>query len=157
MKRVLSAIGLSIQMLGVPFLTKADCEDTLIHLGQKVQEARENRDYGALRNDSLKLLDEVAPCYKQGIKDNNLGLLFYYEAELEVALSGLAISQGPQAPPKSQNPDGAESSYRRMIAIYAVMKKQAPYLPDPYHKRQLQNTANLINETRQEAGLRKPT
>ncbi len=145
--------GLAFFMLAMPMLARADCENTLLGLGQQVDDARQSRDLIALHNASLQLLRAVEPCYKQAEADQNIGLLFYDEAELVLALSGLTVSEGKQAPPGHQDLSGANALFGRMTSIYNVMAKQAPNLTDADHERQLASTRQLLVETRQAAGI----
>lgn len=153
MKKTLWIAALGVLMLAMPALARADCEDTLINLGRQVDDARQNRDIVALHNTSLALLRALNPCYKKAEADGNLGILFYDEAELEIALSGLAVSEGKESPPEHQDLNDASTKYSDMVRLYNDMVQQAAHLPDPYHARQLESTRELIIETREAAGI----
>jgi hypothetical protein len=153
LKRTVWVVGLAVFALAMPVLARADCESSLLSLGQQVDDSRQSRDLIALHNTSLQLLRAVEPCYQEAEANHNIGLLFYDEAELELALSGLAVSEGKQAPPGHQDLSGANALYGRMTTIYNVMAKQAPTLTDADHDRQLASTRELLIETRQAAGI----
>lgn len=153
MRKGLWILALGVSVLAMPVFARADCQDTLINLGQQVDDARQNRDIIALHNTSLALLRALGPCYKKAEADGNLGILFYDEAELEIALSGLAVSEGRESPPEHQDLNDASAKYSDMIRLYNDMVEQAAHLPDPYHARQLESTKQLIIETREAAGI----
>jgi hypothetical protein len=153
LKNVFWIVTLGVLLLAPPVVARADCESSLLGLGQQVDGARQSRDLVALHNTSLQLLQAVEPCYKAAQADRNLEALFYDEAELELALSGLTVSEGKQSPPGHQDLNGANALYSRMTTIYNVMVKQAANLTDPDHGRQLASTRELLVETRQAAGI----
>jgi hypothetical protein len=152
-KLILCTAALAIIALATPALTKADCKDTLVSLGTQVESARNARDLIALHNTSLKLLKALKPCINQAEANGNTGFLFYDEAELEIALSGLAVSYGIHALPEYQNLNTSRSFYSQMPLVYKLMIQQAARLPDPYHDHELESTRQLIVETRLAAGL----